>query len=212
MEKLTVKVEGANKMSEAELTSKSVHIQFKDKLKESVEIMQGTLNSGVTITDGGILLNTKKIRGFEVISDNHRKNADKEIQLPVRGDSRSAGYDIRTPHEVTINPGEKVLIWTDIKAYMLEDEVLNIYVRSSIGTKKGLVLTNTVGIIDSSYYENPDNDGNIGICLKNTSNEVVVLAEQERVCQGVFQKYLVADNDECLNKTRSGGFGSSGTL
>lgn len=153
----------------------------------------------------------RRNRGFEVVTNGHRKNIDKEIQLPVRGDSRSAGYDIRTPHEVTIKAGESVLIWTDVKAYMLDDEVLKVYVRSSIGTKKGLILKNVVGIIDSSYYGNIDNDGNIGVCLKNTTDKDVHLDEQERICQGVFQKYLIADDDVCLNNERTGGFGSSGT-
>ena len=69
------------------------------------------------------------------------------------------------------------MIFTDIKAYMEADEVLTTHVRSSIGMKRGLVLANTTGIIDSDYYSNPDNDGNIGFMLRNlTDKEVVIKA------------------------------------
>lgn len=90
-----------------------------------------------------------------------------------------------------------------------DDEVLLIHVRSSIGVKKGLMLKNTTGVIDSSYYANPDNHGNIGICLYNNSDAPVTIESQERIAQGVFQKYLVADEDVTLHAERAGGFGSS---
>lgn len=150
-----------------------------------------------------------KTRGFEVVADEHRKH-EGEIKIPVRGDSRSAGYDFFSNEDVTLNPGESHLFWTDIKSYMFSDEVLSIHVRSSIGVKKGLMLKNTTGIIDSSYYENVSNDGNIGICLVNMSNEVQTISKHERIAQGVFSKYLMVDEDNCLKAEREGGFGSSG--
>ena len=151
-----------------------------------------------------------KNRGFEIVTDICRVHPNTEIQLPVRGDSRSAGYDIKTPVQITLQPNEKKLIFTDIKAYMQPDEVLEIYVRSSIGVNKGVILSNITGIIDSSYYNNPKNDGNIGLTLWNTSDEVVRFDAQERLCQGIFKKYLTVDNDICLQEERVGGFGSSG--
>lgn len=149
-------------------------------------------------------------RGFEIVSEEFRKHPNTDIQLPIRGDSRSAGYDIRTPIRIELQPNERVLVFTDIKAYMLPDEVLEIHVRSSIGVKKNIVLSNITGIIDSSYYGNPSNDGNIGLTLWNTSDKVQVLEANERVCQGIFKKYLVADNDNIANNERTGGFGSTG--
>ena len=149
-------------------------------------------------------------RGFEIVNEEFRKHPNVDIQLPIRGDSRSAGYDIRTPIRIELQPNERVLVFTDIKAYMLPDEVLEIHVRSSIGVKKNIVLSNITGIIDSSYYGNPSNDGNIGLTLWNTSDKVQVLEANERVCQGIFKKYLVADNDNIANNERTGGFGSTG--
>jgi len=144
-------------------------------------------------------------RGFEIVPNEYRKYLDSNIVLPTRGDDRSAGYDFYSPESIIITPGEKITIWSDVCAYMQPDEVLMIYVRSSIGIKKGLVLANGTGIIDSSYYPH-----NIGICLVNTTNENVELLKGDRIAQGVFMKYLIADNDEVLNKSRKGGFGSSG--
>ena len=148
-------------------------------------------------------------RYFEVVKDEFRKYGDVEIKLPVRGDRRSAGYDFVTPVDIELAPGERKLIFTDVKAFMQDDEVLELYVRSSIGCL-GIILQNCTGIIDSSYFNNPKNDGNIGIPLWNTSDHKITIEAGERVIQGVFKKYLIVDNDKYLNGERVGGFESSG--
>lgn len=150
----------------------------------------------------------EKIRGFECVVEEMRKGTMDYI-LPSRGTSRSAGYDLASPITVTIEPHSSALIWLNIKSYMLDDEVLEIYVRSSIGIKKGLMLKNTVGIVDADYYSNEGNDGNIGLNLRNMTDEAVVIEKGERICQCVFQKYLIADNDVYLSDSRVGGFGST---
>ncbi len=152
----------------------------------------------------------RKTRGFEIVDDNFRKFLDVDIKLPQRGSKKSAGYDICTPVDITVPPyGVSDAIQTDIKACMLDDEVLEIYPRSSLGFKKGLMLINTVGIIDSDYYNNPSNDGNIGFKFKNLTDKEVVIKAGERVMQGIFKKYLIADDDN-VTSTRIGGIGSTG--
>lgn len=151
-----------------------------------------------------------KIRGFAVVSDWNRYHFGTEIVLPRRADKGSAGYDIHTPLSLVVPPKSDVLVWTDIKAYMQEDEVLEVHIRSSMGIKKGLQLKNTTGIIDSSYYNNLGNEGNIGICLYNNTNEDVYIEAGDRIAQGIFKKYLIADTDVVSNDTRAGGIGSSG--
>ncbi len=153
--------------------------------------------------------NNMRARGFEIVENAFRKYPEVDIRLPKRGDSRSAGYDFYSPCDIVIQPNEKVLLFSDVKAYMQDDEVLMLYVRSSIGIKKGLVLSNGTGIIDSSYYNNPSNDGNIGIALHNTSDKVVEIKKGERVIQGIFMKYLTADEDYVIHEHRVGGIGSS---
>ena len=90
-----------------------------------------------------------KIRGFEVVSDEFRKHKDVDIQLPTRGTKSSAGYDFYSTETIEIQPHSKVCVWSDVKAYMQEGEVLLLYVRSSIGIKRGLRLSNGTGVIDA---------------------------------------------------------------
>lgn len=151
-----------------------------------------------------------KTRGFEVVKTENRKFAAETISLPLRGDKGSAGYDFFSNETVDIAPLKQHIFWTDVKSYMLEDEVLKVYIRSSVGIKKGLVLSNGTGIIDSSYYNNPGNDGNIGIAIRNQSGENVRVEKGERIAQGVFEKYLLADEDNVANEARIGGVGSTG--
>lgn len=154
---------------------------------------------------------SQKVRGFEIVSDEFRKHPNVDIRIPTRATTESAGYDISTPIDIKIPPhGISEAIQTDIKAYMLYDEYLEIVPRSSIGFKKGLMLVNTCGIIDSDYYSNPDNDGNIGFKFKNLTDKTVELKAGERILQGIFKKYLLADEDNC-NTIRKSGIGSSGT-
>ena len=164
-----------------------------------------------------------KQRGFEIVSPEHRTVFDiftdekgkehkfpKDILHPSRADGKSAGYDFYMPKELKLLPMQKTIVWTDVKAYMQEDELLEIYIRSSLAIKNGLMLSNNVGIIDSSYYSNESNDGNIGIALVNTTGHTVTLEEEQRFAQGIFKKYLLADRDNITSKERTGGMGSSG--
>lgn len=149
----------------------------------------------------------KKTRGFEEVSIKHRKDVDSAI-LPERKTKKAAGYDFSTPLKVRIPANNKETIWTNIKSYMKDEEVLLVYVRSSIGISKGLTLANGTGVIDADYYDNEKNEGNIGICLVNNTDEDIVLEKGERIAQGVFISYLVSDNGNSEN-TRTGGMGSS---
>lgn len=151
-----------------------------------------------------------RLRGFEVVKPNSRKTKGNVI-LPKRATTHSAGYDFYLPYDVTIEPRTSTgIIPTDVKAYMQENEVLMLYIRSSIGIKKGVILSNNVAVIDSDFFSNSYNDGNIGIALYNTTNDVVKFSKGERIMQGVFVKYLVADDDNTKDE-RTGGLGHSGS-
>ncbi len=146
------------------------------------------------------------LRGFEKISEYEGKN----FSLPTRQTENSAGYDFYLPEAVTLEPGKITMVATGVKAYMLPDEFLGIHIRSSMAVKKGLFLVNNVGIIDSDYYNNPDNEGHILVALQNTQEEALTLPVGERFAQGIFYKYLVADGDNRMVKAvRGGGFGST---
>lgn len=153
----------------------------------------------------GILEEEKVSRKFYPV-----KNAPADTVLPKRKTAKSAGYDFVLPCDVRLNPRSvSAIIPTNVKAFMPDDEVLMLYIRSSIGIKHHVTLANGTGIIDADYFSNPDNDGNIGICLQNNSDEIVSFKKGERIMQGVFVKYAVCDSDD-TNEVRKGGFGSTG--
>lgn len=143
-------------------------------------------------------------RGFKIVKSDMRKSD--YVHFPTRSTTNSAGYDFYANKDYIVAPNEIIKIWTDIKVYMDSDEFLMLDVRSSMGGK--FMLANTIGIIDSDYYENPDNDGNIGIFLKNISNETQYIKRDDKIAQGIFMKYLRINNDN-VNIERKGGFGST---
>ena len=147
------------------------------------------------------------MRHFEVVKDEHRKNSV-DIKLPTRATKGSAGYDFYSPISVDIEPMCSQMIWTDVCSKFEDDEVLLINVRSSMG-KQPVMIANTQGVIDPSYYGNPDNGGNIGIRLFNLGKTIYTIHAGDRVAQGIFVKYLITDDDDTTN-IRSGGFGSTG--
>ena len=150
-------------------------------------------------------------RGFEVC----KGFEDKEINMPVRKTARSAGYDMEAAEDIVVPKfsldAKPTLIPTGLKAYMEDDEVLYLYNRSSNPKKKGLILANSVGVVDSDYYGNPDNDGHIMFAFYNVKDEDITIKKGEAIGQGVFMKYLITDNDKASGN-RMGGFGSTDTL
>lgn len=172
-----------------------------------------------------------KLRGFEVVSE---FKDNEYVQIPKRGTEDSAGYDFVTIEDVVIPSimenallshkdkvtGEfvesiekeqvkAVLVKTGIKAYMQKGEVLKLYIRSSMAAKKGLALANQTGIVDKDYYNNEDNEGHIMVPLINLSALPVFIPAGTRIAQGIFETYLVADQDDAQG-VREGGFGSTG--
>ena len=146
-------------------------------------------------------------RYFKVVTNSYRKTAG-DITLPTRATKSSIAYDFYAPLDTVVPSMQSVMIWTDVKAKFNPDEALLINVRSSMG-KQPIMLANTQGWIESDYYSNSDNDGNIGIRLFNLGATPYEIKAGDRIAQGMFIKYLVADNGNTDVK-RQGGFGSSG--
>lgn len=149
-----------------------------------------------------------KTRGFEIA----KGWEDKNINLPIRKTARSAAYDIEAAEDIVLpsfNKGMKpILIPTGLKSYMGSDEVLIIVPRSSSPKKQGISFPHSIGVIDSDYYENPDNDGHIFVQVINLKDEDVLIKKGDTVAQAMFQKYLTVDNDNATGE-RLGGFGST---
>ena len=172
-----------------------------------------------------------KIRGFEKVS------TFKDINLPVRATKKAAGYDFEAAEEIvipsiwksgiatalkaafnkedilmdekTLKQVKPVLVPTGIKAYMGEEEFLQLCNRSSNPLKNFLLLGNGVGVIDSDYYNNDANEGHIMFQFLNFGLKDLTIKKGERIGQGIFLPFLKADNDHS-ETDRTGGFGSSG--
>ena len=145
----------------------------------------------------------KRVRGFEYVS---RLGAI--VRKPTRGSVHSAGYDIYTYDDYVIEPKQSVLIRTGVKAYMPDDEYLDLRVRSSLGIKRQLMLATGASVIDADYYNNEENEGEIMVVLYNYGDETQTIAAGERIVQGIFTKYFLIDNDDTTDQ-RTGGTGST---
>ena len=135
---------------------------------------------------------------------------DRGVVLPQRKTAKSAGYDIiaLTDEDVYVHPGMSVNLETGVKACMEDDEVMLLFIRSSLGIKQWLTLSNSCGVIDADYYNNPDNDGHFILNIINTGNSVQRIPARSRVAQAVFVKYLTVDDDNATGE-RVGGIGST---
>lgn len=150
-----------------------------------------------------------KTSGFTSDEIRHMRDVYGNIKLPKRATIGSAGYDFYVPEDVILEPGETTKIPTGIRASMERDWVLFMVPRSGLGFKYRLQLNNTVGIIDSDYF-NSDNEGHIFAKITNDTNEskTIALKAGDGFMQGIFLQYGVTENDN-TNGVRNGGFGST---
>ena len=153
-----------------------------------------------------------RTRGFEVC----KGFEDKDITLPERKTKNAVAYDIEAAEDTVIPSiwktvfsnvskflkGDKdfeafkpTLVKTGVKAYFLEDEALFLATKSSYPGKKGLLLANSIGIVESDYYNNQDNDGHLMYAYYNLFPFDVTIKKHEPAGQAFFQKFLTIDND-----------------
>lgn len=144
------------------------------------------------------------MRRFEVVKGCPFKN----VRLPERKTEGAAGYDFYAAYPFAIAPGQTLLVKTWIKAKMPPNEFLKIWLRSSWGVKRNMELRCS-GIVDSDYYGNPTDDGNITLNIHNFGDVEQKIEVGERIAQGIFLKFQTTDDDQATG-TRQGGFGSTG--
>lgn len=147
---------------------------------------------------------------FEGVSADEAEKIYEGIRLPRRATAGSAGYDFFSPADFTIKPGETIKIPTGICVEMDQEWVLKCYPRSGLGFKYRLQLDNTVGIIDSDYYDS-DNEGHIFIKVTNDSKRPwknLNVLRGEGFAQGIFVEYGITIDDKAAG-VRNGGFGST---
>lgn len=154
----------------------------------------------------------EKVSEKQFLSDMQKQGLEADyakIRLPLRATVGSAGYDFCTPVDFKLEPGQEITIPTGIRAQMQDGWVLVCCPRSGLGFKFRLQLNNTVGIIDSDYY-NADNEGHIMARLINDgrSGKTVELKAGQAFMQGLFLPYGITVDDEA-GGLRTGGFGST---
>ena len=156
------------------------------------------------------------MRIFEKITFDQFKKDIKEdkslydsYELPNRSTKYSAGYDFKAIESFTIKPGERIIIPTGVKVSMGQNEMLMLLVRSSMGFKYNIRMCNQVGIIESDYYNNPNNEGHMFIALQNEGIEDYLVKKNDKYAQGVFTNFLIVDDERKIENERTGGLGST---
>lgn len=134
------------------------------------------------------------------------KRGGDNIKMPVRATKGSAGYDISASEQVTIQPGEIKLVHTGLAVQMEQDDVMLLIDRSSNPRKRGIVLSNSLGVIDHDYFPNEFKG-----MFTNITDKPVTIKAGQRIMQAVFVKYGLVDNDNAKAE-RTGGFGSTGEV
>lgn len=149
-----------------------------------------------------------KCFGEEYVKQNNIRDMYNKIELPTRATKGSAGYDFKIPTTLLLSKGHEYLIPTGIRVKVSDGWVLQLYPRSGLGSKRGLRLSNTVGIIDSDYY-NSDNEGHIMAKITHEIGDYTLKLKQgQGFIQGIFVQYGTT-RDDIVTKTRNGGFGST---
>ena len=156
------------------------------------------------------------MRKFEKISFEQFKkdvkndfNLYNNYSLPIRKTKYSAGYDFLLIEDITLRSNEILKIPTGLKVKMNSDDMLMIIIRSGIGFKYNVRLTNQVGIIESDYYNNVNNEGHIWLSVQNHSDEDLKFEKGSSLCQGIFVKFMTVDDEKAVNNIRIGGLGST---
>jgi dUTP pyrophosphatase len=142
-------------------------------------------------------------RRFEVVSKYQ------SVALPKRATNTSAGYDLAAIEDTLIEAGQMAMVSTGVKAIFPANEVLYVFARSSLSVNYGLMLPNGVGVIDSDYYNNPRNEGEIFVLLYNFTDYPVIIIKGERIAQAIFSFYFTVIDERTPTQSRFGGFGST---
>jgi len=138
----------------------------------------------------------------------HIHRLDSSVALPKYESSGAAGFDLAASVDMTIEPGQVTLVPTGLVIAVPTGHVLGIFARSSTPLKRGLMVANGVGLVDSDYCGPRDE---IKIEVYNFTQRPVAVAKGDRLAQGVIMPFVRADWQETDATAPSrGGFGSTG--
>jgi dUTP pyrophosphatase len=132
------------------------------------------------------------------------------VSLPTYQTAGSAGFDLAASEPVSVPPGAVVLVPTGLVIEVPEGHFLGVFARSSTPLKRGLMVANGVGIVDSDYCGPRDE---IKIEVYNFTPATVEIAAGDRLAQGLILPFVRADwqEQDTAGRSSRGGFGSTGT-
>ena len=133
-----------------------------------------------------------------------------DVALPRYESAGAAAFDLSAARDVLVQPGEVALVGTGLVIEVPAGMFLAIFARSSTPLKRGLIVANGVGVIDSDYSGPGDE---VKIAVLNVTPRAVRLRAGDRIAQGIFlpAPRVVWEDVETLRAESRGGFGATGT-
>ena len=131
------------------------------------------------------------------------------MPLPSYQTAGAAGFDLAAAAELTVAPGQIALVPTGLVIEVPPGHLLAIFARSSTPLKRGLIVANGVGVVDSDYCGPTDE---IRVQVMNVTSAPVAVKRGDRLAQGVILPFVQAAWQEgAPDRPDRGGFGSTGT-
>ena len=137
------------------------------------------------------------------------RRLDPTVPLPEYATAGAAGFDLAAARDVTVAPGQMALVPTGLVVEVPPEYFLAIFARSSTPLKRGLVVANGVGVVDSDYAGPADE---VRIPVLNVTREDVVVHRGDRIAQGIVLPSPRVEWQEVaeLRQESRGGFGATG--
>jgi dUTP pyrophosphatase len=137
------------------------------------------------------------------------RRLDSTVALPAYGTDESAGFDLAAAHDVVVPPRQIVLVRTGLVIEVPAGHFLGIFARSSTPMKRGLVVSNGVGVIDPDY-SGPDDE--VMIQVWNITESPVQVRRGDRIAQGIVlpAPRVIWDEVTEIRAVTRGGFGATG--
>jgi dUTP pyrophosphatase len=139
----------------------------------------------------------------------HISRLDAAVPLPKYETAGAAGFDLASNADMVVAPGQVTLVPTGLVIGVPPGHVLGIFARSSTPLKRGLMVANGVGLVDSDYCGPHDE---IKIEVFNFTGTPVQIRRGDRLAQGVILPFVRAEWQEqaAPSAPTRGGFGSTG--
>jgi dUTP pyrophosphatase len=137
------------------------------------------------------------------------RRLDSTLPLPAYATKDAAGFDLAAAQDITIAPRRIALVRTGVVIEVPEGHFLAIFARSSTPLKRGLMVANGVGVVDSDY-SGPNDE--IMIQVLNIGDADVTVKRGDRLAQGIVlpAPRIVWDEVSEIRPVTRGGFGATG--